>query len=59
MSVKPFMELVIGDKYILRLWLASTKENCEPVYELRMTPKEVEFHQGMLDDCFPREPGKM
>ena len=56
MSPEPFIELVIGDKYILRLWLTALRKDGEPVYELRMTPSEVAFHQSGLDDCFPREP---
>lgn len=59
MSVEPFKELVIGDKYIFRLWRSETDKDGELVYALRLTAKDIEFHQGMLDDCFPREPSKM
>lgn len=59
MSPEPFIEIAIGDKYIFRLWRSETDKDGEPVYALRLTAEEAKFHQGMLDDCFPREPRKM
>lgn len=58
MTPEPFIELVLGDRYILRLVLTDHQQNGEPVYEMRMTPSELAQQQGWIDNCFPREPRK-
>ena len=49
-----FIDLCIGDKYIIRLVRTDEKIKGEYTYALKGTPKDIEALQADINDVFPQ-----